>query len=56
MKFGKFEIDEIVVIMLLFVILILGAALLGYKLDSQDKEIEQLKLGLQIEQEKNLKS
>lgn len=40
--------------MLLFVILILVAAFIGYKLDSQDKEIERLKLELQMEQTKAL--
>lgn len=54
MKFGKFEIDEFIVIFILFIVLVLAAAILGYRLDSQDKEIEKLKLKLQIEQTKTI--
>lgn len=49
MKLGKFEIDDYVIIMLLFVILILSAAWIGYSLDSKDKEIEKLKIERDLE-------
>ena len=49
MKFGKFEIDEWVLIFAMIVILIAGACYVGYKLDSKDKEIEKLKVERDLE-------
>ena len=54
MRFGEFEIDDFVIAVLAAVILILGLAFISVKLDYQAKEIERLKLELQIEQVKAL--